>query len=67
MFLDVLALGVEERHRIRPQLERVVFHRDLRAEPARGFIEDGRLEIAIRSGVIREHVHGDHALDCGMH
>jgi hypothetical protein len=58
---DVLAVGIEERHRIGAQLEGMMLECDLRAEPARGFIEDGNLEIAIRSCVIGEHVNRDHA------
>jgi hypothetical protein len=45
---------------VRAQLEGVMFEVNLRAELARGFIEGGNLEVAVRSGVIREDVQGHH-------
>jgi hypothetical protein len=34
------------------------------AEPARGFVEDGHLEVAVGSGVVRDDVNGHHGSDC---
>src|SRR5947208_7094112 len=49
---DVLTAALGQRNGFRPQLERVRLDRNLCAEPARGFLENGDLEVAIGSNVV---------------
>jgi hypothetical protein len=60
VLLDVVTVRIEQRNRIRPELERVMLECDLRAEPARCLVEDRDLEITVRSSVVGEHVDGHH-------